>query len=367
MDGSTNLALRHTTRYAQWCMNERRITLRDIAIKLQMHHSTVSRALKNDRRIPETTRQRVLEAVRILGYQPDPMLSALMAYRSQSLKKLRYEGTLGWITNYPTRDGWHEYEKVGFFTGAKRRAAELGYKIEVFWLHEPGMTARRITDILLARNIQGLLFIPQPRSRAHLRLDWDKFSAVTLGPTLASPSLRLVDNDHFRSMTILMRQLKRMGYRRPGLACNSRVNNSIDRTWEAAYRVYQTLPIEKQLPLFMHQPWTLREFKRWYKACSPDVIVSQSGVVLSWLRELGADVPGDVGFAMTAKHAGPPHCSGIDENSELVGQAAISLLAEMINRGERGISTTRTSFLVDGKWVDGTTLRRQYPSGVDKR
>jgi len=110
-----------------------------------------------------------LETVKIMGYRPDPMLSSLMAYRSQNMKKGQYEGTLGWITNYPTRDGWHEYEKVGIFVGAKRRATELGYKMEVFWLREPGMTSRRITEILIARNIQGLLFIPQPRSRAHLR------------------------------------------------------------------------------------------------------------------------------------------------------------------------------------------------------
>jgi LacI family transcriptional regulator len=286
-----------------------------------------------------------------------------MAYRSQNMKKGQYEGTLGWITNYPTRDGWHEFEKVGFFIGAKRRAADLGYKIEVFWLHEPGMTSRRITEILIARNIQGLLFIPQPRSRAHLRLDWDKFSAVTLGPTLSSPPLRLVDNDHFRSMTILMRQIKRLGYRRPGFVCNSRVNNSVDRTWEASFRVYQSLPLDKQIPSFIQQPWTLKEFKRWYKTYLPDVIVSQDAIILSWLRELGLDVPADVGFAIPAKHGGPDYCSGIDENSELVGEAAINVLADMINRGERGVSPTRTSFLVDGKWVEGSTLRRHFTPG----
>jgi len=158
----------------------------------------------------------------------------------------------------------------------------------------------------------------------------------------------------------LMRQIKRLGYRRPGFVCNSRVNNSVDRTWEAAFRVYQSVPLQNQVPMFMQQPWTLKEFKRWYKTYSPDVIVSQDSIILSWLRELGLRIPEDVGFAISAKHAGPPHCSGIDENSELVGEAAISVLADMINRGERGISATRTSFLVDGKWFEGSTLRRRY-------
>ena len=42
------------------------------------------------------------------------------------------------------------------YTGATRRAEELGYKLDHFWLTEPGMTAARATQILRTRNITGL-------------------------------------------------------------------------------------------------------------------------------------------------------------------------------------------------------------------
>ncbi len=143
-----------------------RVTLRSIAGVLNLHHSTVSRALKNDRRIPPETRERVLKATRELGYQPDPMLSALMTYRKSRATRERYRATLGWITNYPTKDGWREYEKNAYFRGATRRAHELGYMLEEFWLAEPGLTQKRAIQILEARNIHGL-FLSRLRDRAH--------------------------------------------------------------------------------------------------------------------------------------------------------------------------------------------------------
>lgn len=166
--------------------------------------------MKNEPRIPVATRERVKAVAKQLGYRPDPVLAALMAYRNDR-RIQRYQATLAWVTNYPTRDSWQAYERNDYFRGATARANELGYVIDEFWLKEPELTPRRATQILFNRNIQGLLFIPQPRSRAHLNLDWSKFSAISFGRTLASPRLHNVDNDHYSSIAILMRQLKKLG------------------------------------------------------------------------------------------------------------------------------------------------------------
>jgi hypothetical protein len=40
-----------------------------------------------------------------------------------------------------------------FYCGLELRAREFAYKLEEFWLAEPGMTARRIGDFLRARGI----------------------------------------------------------------------------------------------------------------------------------------------------------------------------------------------------------------------
>lgn len=334
------------------------VTIRDIARHVGVHHGTVSRALRNDRRLSRETIEKVTSAAKELDYVPNPMLSALMAYRQENSKKT-YRSALGWITNYPTRDGWKQYEKVGYFQGAERQAASLGYNIDVVWLNEPGMTQRRITQILLARNIQGLLFIPQPRSRAHLRLDWSKFSAVTFGYTMAIPLLHSVDNNHFKSMSTLMRQLKRLGYRRPSFVCMPRIHESTDRTWLAAFTTYQSLPTKKQIPVFMQREWTFSAFQKWFLKYRPDVVISHLEEVLSWIEKMGLKVPEDVGFALCSKHREfDPRCAGLDENSEFVGAQAVKFLVQMINHGEVGIPEIPISTQIEGKWVPGKTLRK---------
>ncbi len=92
---------------------------------------------------------------RSLGIILDPMLSALMAYRSPNAPK-NFRGLLELATNYKTREGWHAHEKAGYFAGATRQAKLLGYELETFWLHEPGLTKRRLSQILSTRNVQGL-------------------------------------------------------------------------------------------------------------------------------------------------------------------------------------------------------------------
>jgi DNA-binding LacI/PurR family transcriptional regulator len=335
-----------------------RTTVCDIADKLKVHQSTVSRALKNDRRISKATRDLVMATAKEMNYCPDPMLTSLVAYRKSRVPK-SYQSTVGWITNYPTRTGWRRYERNAYYVGACRRAAELGYKVEEFWLGEPGMTQHRAIQILSARNIRGLLFSPQPRSYSHLNMDWSKFSAIMFGRSIVRPAFHNVDNDHYRSFTLIMRQLKRLGYRRPGFAIWPLIHEMTDRLWTSAFTAFQPLPLQKQIPVFIEKNWTFREFKKWFLSHRPDSVISHDETVLGWIQEMGFRVPTDVGFVLAAKHAEfSSHCSGVDENSELVAETAMNILADMIHRGETGIPKSPISTLIEGRWIEGATLKR---------
>lgn len=335
-----------------------RITIGDIAQKLNVHQSTVSRALKNDRRISKKTRDKVLEIARAMNYRPDPMLASLVSYR-KSRSHRSYQSTLGWITNYPTRTGWREFERLAYFRGINRRADELGFKLEEFWLCEPGMTQARMTQILMTRNIQGLFFSQQPRSRAHLSLDWSKFSAISLGHNLAQPAFHTVGIDHFRAFSTLMRRLKQLGYRRPGFAVWPLIHEMTDRKWAAAFSAYQPVPSQEQIPIFLNEKWTISNFKKWLLIHRPDVVISHDETLLDWIEELGFQVPADIGFVLAAKHAEfSSRCSGMDENSDFAAETATNILADMINRGESGIPDNPISTSIEGRWIEGATLQR---------
>lgn len=60
---------------------EQRPTMTDLAARLGISTSTVSRALRNDPRISAAMRERVRAAARDSGYVPNPLVSALMASR----------------------------------------------------------------------------------------------------------------------------------------------------------------------------------------------------------------------------------------------------------------------------------------------
>ena len=64
-------------------MRNGKATIHDIAEKLQVTASTVSRALNNNPRISDATKKKVLKAAKELNYQPNNIASALRSGRSR--------------------------------------------------------------------------------------------------------------------------------------------------------------------------------------------------------------------------------------------------------------------------------------------
>ena len=141
------------------------ITLKQVAERAGVSVMTASRALRNQSNVTTETRERILRASRELGYRPNPLVSALMSYRRAS-RIVHDTLTLGWITTFSSRNGWKAVRiNQLFYDGAVEAAARHGYKLETFWLREPGMSTRRLNSILYSRNINGLLIPPLPVAR----------------------------------------------------------------------------------------------------------------------------------------------------------------------------------------------------------
>src|ERR1700686_115435 len=81
-----------------------RVVLSDIARKLNVSHTTVSRALRNDRQISRPLCQRVQRTAAEMGYRPDAMLTALAHYRRSS-KAIPGAAEIAWVNHLPGRGG----------------------------------------------------------------------------------------------------------------------------------------------------------------------------------------------------------------------------------------------------------------------
>lgn len=339
----------------------RRVTLTDVAKEAGVHHSTVSRALKHHPGIPEKTREKIMIVVKRLHYVPDPHLSALAAYKN-SQRPVGFLANLAWISNFPKEEGWKENPHFPhYYEGAKARASELGYGLDTIWL--PGVTAigKSPSQILRNRSIRGLLLPPQPSPNAALDLDWEEFSAVSFGFTLTQPSLHNVALDHFRSIQKLMRNLHRLGYRRPRLILSLKSDQRVSSAWSAGFaaslRQLELIPSD---PVFLTSG-DFRDFLAAVKKTKPDVVITTRGWATLARQQLpasGLRVPEEIGLAAVNFATCDKGQGGIHEDGKLLGRHAVELLTAMLQRGEKGVPKHVKHLITEGDFEPGVTLRK---------
>ncbi|MCB0131775.1 MAG: LacI family DNA-binding transcriptional regulator [Caldilineaceae bacterium] len=123
-----------------------RITVKDVARLAGVSPGTVSNALSGKRPVSEATRQRVLDAIQELDYQPDLLARSLVSRKS---------GTLAVVAA-----GLEYYGPSRTLVGIESQAAALGYSLLLDLLHSPAeedvesalrmLTARRVDGIIMA-------------------------------------------------------------------------------------------------------------------------------------------------------------------------------------------------------------------------
>lgn len=323
---------------------------------------TVSLALRGHPSIPPVTRDRIVKLAKRHNYRADPMLSALNEYRISNTAK-RFQGTLGWLTCFPTESGWRKMMQVeGYFQGAVERASQLGYQIEEVWMAQPGLTSRRATQILLARGIQGLIVSPLPQGRREVALDWKRFPAVALGYSLKKPQLHVVMNHQTRNMKHTVHHLYGLGYRRIGFAMPAAADERVDHNYLGGYLVaqHELPPDAPHLAPLLVEDFAAECFLDWFREQNPDaVIVSATLIhqVISWLESEGLKVPKNVGLAVASTPFGDGTISGMDEDTVKIGGIAVETVVGMIHRNEQSPPSSPLSILSEGIWLQGKTVR----------
>lgn len=349
----------------------RRITITDVAKRAGVHYTTVSMALRNHPRLPVATRERLRALAEEMGYRPDPVLHALIDYRG-GLKPHRQIATLAYVTNWDNRWGWKQaWPHPEFFAGAERRAADLGYQLEHFWLGEPGLTHHRFSDMLQARGITGVIIASHRYEiDTPLLFNWPKFSAVKIDCFPHEPALHNVTNDQRAVIRLAVRRVKAAGYRRIGFAMHRFWDHGVDLAWTSGFLAEQQLfPIEERLPIFMF-PDTLphgmnvqldhlaprNAFEMWLRRYQPDVLISTSAFVKPHLDAMGISIPGDLAFADILLEHLDGKIAGVRQNCRRVGEVAVEILAGQLQHHALGVPEFPTATLVEGTWFDGESL-----------
>ncbi|HLP76936.1 MAG TPA: LacI family DNA-binding transcriptional regulator [Candidatus Paceibacterota bacterium] len=348
-------------------MKTGRVTLRQIAKKLGVSHSTVVMALRNDHTISAKRRQQVSRVARQMGYKPDPFLSGLAAYR-QSRVPTKERGVLAWINHWKAPDDLNQFSEFrAYRKGASESAKRFGYRVdEIRWSAD--CSPKRLERILLARGIEGVLIPPHHEVLDWGDFDWRKFSVLRFGMSVQNPDSNLVTTDVFRAIVMAVTRLHEYGYRRIGLTINEDFNVRLGGNFLSGYFYSQKLlDLDPALPPFLTTLTTrsaddlAREkelLKRWLGKNEPDAILTGDIEVPAMLGELGLDVGEDIAVAGMSVLDIPLN-AGIDQRSEAVGRIAAEMLVKQININERGEPAAPCRIMVESRWQDGSSVPRK--------
>lgn len=321
---------------------------------------TVSLALRNDLRLPFSTRKRIHAVAEKLGYRPHPLARMFMR-NLRSGHHQSFVPTLAYVTAFPTRHGWKSHHAFqAFFEAARDRADRLGYKLEEFWLREPHMTGAKLSRILHTRSIPGVIVAPLPTAMGHIQLEWSRFAAAAIGYTLRQPLVPRVAPNHYETMLLGLRTLKRHGYERIGLILRRDTDSRINHLWRAAMLVFQhRLKSSCRVPILLGETWNSKQFLKWNTRFHPDVVIATRCVVRNWLEDAGYRVGREIGYLHLEWSEEGKNSATLDLNLHAVGAAAVNLVVQQLEQNERGIPATAPLVLAQGRWVDGPTLRRK--------
>ncbi len=332
--------------------------MKDIATEAGVSSMTVSRALRNDPKISQSTKERIHQICDRLGYHPDPRLSELMIHLRRSRNKRSVE-TIALIKVVPEREtGAPFLTEKRQIVGCYERAKQLGLRIDEFeWLPSK-MSVKRMVRILRARGVRGAVLQVRGSLPEGIEEFYPYFAAANMDATI--PLLHHVHTDHFQGMSLAVEKLWEKGYRRIGFYLLERVKDWAADIWKASfmYRISRYTEFEPQ-SICVSPVLRLDTIMPWIGTYQPEAIVSHMPAVdiMRMLIDQGIRVPEDIGVVTVEWMSRYPECAGVNQNSVNVGMSVVDVVARQLAYNEKGLPPFPKKVLVEGEWYDGLSAK----------
>ncbi len=315
--------------------------MRDLARRLGLSPSTVSRALANDPRISVATRKAVGAAAKRMGYRVNPFFShALRSAR----KRLSQESPVLVFLNFLERP--EQFTENGYYRhiwdGLRHEAARLDFRVEMIQRGPAAPGDARLLKQLHARGIQGLVLgaVLMEHLEGFPPFPCDNFCAIAVSASYPDPAVHRVVPDLAEAVDRGLRFLSAQGVQRPGFI----VGESTLLTTRAETRKC----FRGRVP-------------DWFADRKPKVLAIPERAVDEtrchrWIRESGIDgllIHASPAVATVAAHgqlpgrplpcvsisvsgAPPQGVTVIDQQPSEIGRVAIGTLVSLIHRHELG-------------------------------
>lgn len=335
-------------------------TMQTIADIVGCSRMTVSLALRNSPDIAAETREKIQKVARELGYVPNPLVSTLM---SQRAGRKHGSGRIP-LALINTFEDFDQFKKIEFYNealkGMLKRAEELGFYGEIFHLNSQGLKPAQLDRILQSRGIRGVIIMPLGQPELQFSLKWEHYCVTTIAHTWHGVPIHRCGPDLFGNAILLMENLFRLGFRRPGFLIHTEAHNRTRGIEAGAYYLFQNEhPEIAQIPLLLRNDnTTFAEIQKWVEQYQPDAIIGH-GNQLRHLVKLPDSLYQRISYAeLNLMPSQIGRLGGVCPRPDIVGEQAVELVVSHLHRNEFGLPEHPRMTMVSGTWHDGKSIKQ---------
>jgi len=341
---------------------ERRPNMQQIGQAAGVSKSAVSLAMRNDPRIPESTRLRIQTIAREMGYRRNPVVDSLMT-QLRAGRQPTFQANIGLINCSPLKDlkGNHTFRRLR--EGVARRAEDLGYGIEEFWLQQPDMRPQRLKQIVETRGIRALILIaalsPDTIDRGYVDF-WYDFACAVIGVTHLNNKLNCSSNDQYLTARRATEKVFELGYKRPMLVVPPDDDALLEDKFSAGfYSAARRLAPKDQLAVVALDETDPGSALLAIRQQKPDVVITNKSELYNALQDDGVSIPKDLGLVHLDWHDALPNMAGMRQNNRIVGSAGVDLVVGQLQKNEFGSQEFPKVVQIESVWVDGPSIKVQ--------
>lgn len=325
-----------------------RPTIRDVANYVGVSPTTVSHALSGKRPVALETRQRILEAIRLLGYEPSLLARRLAGQPTRIIALV-----------FPIVSGLFSSIEQRFITSIGKPFTDRGYAFMV--IYSPMMDMEQFRDLLSTYLADGIILMQILLEDPRLTLlREDPLPFVMVGRTADNTGLSYVDQDFEAGLREALAHLHALGHRHVALFhyCDERLG-FVARQKEAfihcaAERDMRTVCVPTEMSdasAYAAMDALLAQH------AAPTAIIAWNELIAAGIefqaRERGLSIPRDL--SLICYDRSPHHAAVsqpltiIDTQIETIGRRAAELLLAQLAGDETVHQELIPSRLVEGQ------------------
>lgn len=335
--------------------------MKDVAKEVGVHQTTVSLALRDHPSIPQKTRDRIKEAAEKVGYRPDPMLSSLIAYRKKTSNEVR-TSTIAYIMNVDGEEGLENSKpRQLFLKGAKTRAHELGYNLDVFYYGGKHYHSKYLNKVLQTRNINGIILGAFYTHFTDIELSWENYSIVKIETLPTQVRAHTIENNQYQVVRRGFQELRKLGFKRIGLCVAEHDEKHTRNLFSAGYYVEQAaIEEENRVPILIFEATeyyddlgdNLSKIRDWIIENDLDVVISNWRIHGPAADEASKKLNKRIYAVSLDMEEGSSPSFGMVQNHEIVGASAVEVVSGLMQHNNRGQATYPRTNLINATWQE---------------